>query len=272
LSCHRRPGTNADVRGTNADVRGTNADAHCHAIDVRCNTADVWTSPPASGASPPAITVPNDAGMAIQESTMTPSPWSRPLLAIEGPIGAGKTTLATLVAREWGAQAVFEQFGENPFLPLFYADRERYAWQTQLHFLVDRFDQLTELAPAGPPLVSDYLFDKDRIFAELNLPTAALRRYRKVYDALAPAAPAPRAVVYLQAEVDLLLARIAARGRPYERQIEPAYLAALCAAYDAFFAAYTGAPVLRIDAAADFEHDATRCEAVLREIGVLFGR
>jgi deoxyadenosine/deoxycytidine kinase len=198
--------------------------------------------------------------------------WTRPLLAIEGPIGAGKTTLAQLVALEWGAETVLERFDENPFLPLFYADRERYAWQTQLHFLAERFDQLTELAPAGPSLVSDYLFAKDRIFAELNLGPPALRRYRKVYDALAPLVPRPAGVVYLHADADFLLARVASRGRDYERGMEHAYLAALASAYDGFFAGYAAAPLLRLDAAAlDFEHSAADRAEVLARVREAFG-
>jgi deoxyadenosine/deoxycytidine kinase len=105
-------------------------------------------------------------------------------LAIEGPIGAGKTTLARLLHESWQAELVLEHFDENPFLPLFYADRQRYAWQTQLHFLIDRFDQWTELRPTPALRVSDYLFDKDRVFAELNLDGVALRRYLKVFHAL----------------------------------------------------------------------------------------
>ena len=99
-------------------------------------------------------------------------------LAIEGPIGVGKTTLARLLQETWQAELVLEQFDENPFLPLFYADRQRYAWQTQLHFLIDRFDQWSELQPTASLRVSDYLFDKDRVFAELNLDDVALRRYQ----------------------------------------------------------------------------------------------
>src|SRR5262245_41971834 len=94
-------------------------------------------------------------------------------LAVEGPIGVGKTTLARLLQKTWQAELVLEQFDENPFLPLFYADRQRYAWQTQLHFLIDRFDQWTELRPTATLRVSDYLFDKDHVFAELNLDGAA---------------------------------------------------------------------------------------------------
>src|SRR5215216_3206343 len=103
------------------------------------------------------------------ESSEAASATAGVFLAIEGPIGVGKTTLARLLQETWQAELVLEHFDDNPFLPLFYADRERYAWQTQLHFLIDRFDQWTELRPTASVCVSDYLFDKDRVFAELNL-------------------------------------------------------------------------------------------------------
>jgi deoxyguanosine kinase len=113
---------------------------------------------------------------------------------------------------------VLEHFDENPFLPLFYADRQRYAWQTQLHFLIDRFDQWTELGPTRTLRVSEELFDKDRVFAELNLDGVALRRYLKVFHALRGQLRQPTGVIYLHADVDVLLARIAARARAYEQQ------------------------------------------------------
>src|SRR3954470_8457909 len=148
-------------------------------------------------------------------------------LAIEGPIGVGKTTLARLLHTTWQAELVLEHFDDNPFLPLFYADRQRYAWQTQLHFLIDRFDQWTEHRPTPTLRVSDYLFDKDRVFAELNLDGVALRRYLKVFHALRSQLLRPTGVIYLHADVDILLARIAARARAYEQQIERTYIRAL---------------------------------------------
>ncbi len=166
-------------------------------------------------------------------------------LAIEGPIGVGKTTLARLLHQTWQAELVLEQCDENPFLPLFYTDRQRYAWQTQLHFLIDRFDQWTELR--SPPIlrVSDYLFDKDRLFAELNLDDVALRCYLKVFHALRSQFQLrePTGVIYLHADVEVLLAR----ARTYEQQIERTYLRALADAYERFFAAYDDAPVLALD-------------------------
>jgi deoxyadenosine/deoxycytidine kinase len=169
------------------------------------------------------------------------------LLAIEGPIGVGKTTLARLLQETWQAELVLEHFDDNPFLPLFYADRERYAWQTQLHFLIDRFDQWTELRPTASVCVSDYLFDKDRVFAELNLDGMALRRYLKVFHALRAQLRPPTGVIYLHADVDHLLTRIAARGRTYEQQIERTYLRALADSYERLFATYDNAPVLALD-------------------------
>jgi len=168
-------------------------------------------------------------------------------LAIEGPIGVGKTTLARLLHETWQAELVLEHFDENPFLPLFYTDRQRYAWQTQLHFLIDRFDQWTELRSTPPLRVSDYLFDKDRLFAELNLNDVALRRYLKVFHALRSRLHQPTGVIYLHADVEVLLARIAARARSYEQQIERTYVRALADAYEHFFATYDTAPVLALD-------------------------
>src|SRR6266536_6134334 len=119
-----------------------------------------------------------------EESSEAASATAGVFLAIEGPIGVGKTTLARLLHQTWQAELVLEQCDSNPFLPLFYTDRQRYAWQPQLHILIDRFDQCTVLR--SPPIlrVSDYLFDKDRLFAELSLDEVALRRYLKVFHAL----------------------------------------------------------------------------------------
>jgi deoxyguanosine kinase len=198
-------------------------------------------------------------------------PAGRPFIAVEGPIGVGKTTLARLLHRAWGGALLLEQFDENPFLPLFYADRERYAWQTQLHFLTARFDQLTDAPGTAALLVSDYLFEKDLVFAQLNLGERDQRRHRKVFDALSRAVPQPTGVVFLQADLATLLGRIAARARPYERQINPGYLDALRAAYDAFFGGYAGAPLLRVDAsAADFEHSPADRARLLARIAAAF--
>lgn len=165
-----------------------------------------------------------------------------PFLAIEGPIGVGKTTLARLIQARWQTKLVLEQFEENPFLPLFYADPVRYAWPTQLHFLTSRFDQWTELHRDQTMLVSDYLFDKDRVFAGLNLDTTGLRRYLKVFEALKGKITPPSSIILLRADVPILMKRIAERGRSYEQQIQPGYLHELASEYQHFFAAI---PMLR---------------------------
>ena len=192
-------------------------------------------------------------------------------LAIDGPIGVGKTTLARLLHERWQAELVLEHFDENPFLPLFYADRQRYAWQTQLHFLIDRFDQWTELRPTPALRVSDYLFDKDRVFAELNLDAVSLRRYLKVFHALRSHLPQPTGVIFLHADIDVLLARIAVRARTYEHQIEPTYISALAEAYEHFFATYDAAPVLAWNMTRrDLLHNADDRSAVLTAIQSAF--
>ena len=128
-------------------------------------------------------------------STQAASSMAGVFLAIEGPIGVGKTTLARLLQQTWQAELALEQFEENPFLPLFYTDRQRYAWQTQLHFLIDRFDQWSELQPTASLRVSDYLFDKDRLFAELHLDDVALRRFLKIFHALRSQLHQPNGVI-----------------------------------------------------------------------------
>ncbi len=172
-----------------------------------------------------------------------------PFIAIEGVIGVGKTTLARLIQPELGAQLLLEQFEENPFLADFYTDRERYAFQTQIFFLLSRYRQ-QRAVPAmlrQAPLISDYTFMKDRLFAHLNLHGDELAVYESVYSALAENIPLPDLVVYLRAETDTLMERIAVRDRPYERNIERDYIEALNRAYDGFFTAYRDSPVLLID-------------------------
>jgi deoxyguanosine kinase len=211
--------------------------------------------------------IPNQA----YESNRAALAMSGTFLAIEGPIGVGKTTLARLLHKTWQADLVLEHFDENPFLPLFYADRQRYAWQTQLHFLIDRFDQWTELRSTPDLRVSDYLFDKDRVFAELNLDGAALRRYLKVFHALRNQLHQPTGVIFLYADIDLLLTRIAARARPYEQQMDRSYLYALTDAYKRFFATYNAAPVLACDITGrDLLHNTNDRSAMLTAIQAAF--
>jgi deoxyguanosine kinase len=174
-------------------------------------------------------------------------------LAIDGAIGVGKTSLVRLLQPAFGAAALLEVFEENPFLSDFYSDRARYAFQTQIFFLLSRYHQqraVPDLLAQGP-LISDYTFAKDALFARINLTGDDLALYHRLHDALAEKIPPPDLVVYLRAPTSVLLQRIAQRGRVYERQMDAAYIQALHQAYDDFFAAPDGPrarqPVLTLD-------------------------
>lgn len=159
-------------------------------------------------------------------------------IVVEGPIGAGKTSLSRLLAEQLAARLVLEVVEENPFLARFYEDPERWAFSAQAFFLLSRYKQVQELQQASlfhHHTVSDYLFDKDFIFASLNLRGDEWELYRDLYGQLAPKLTAPDLVVYLRADPDLLLERIARRGRPFERRIDPDYLRRLSRAYDEHF-------------------------------------
>jgi len=173
-----------------------------------------------------------------------------PFIAIEGVIGVGKTTLARLIRDSFEAELLLEVFEENPFLSDFYADRERYAFQTQIFFLLSRYRQ--QYRVIGPTLshsalISDYSFAKDRLFAYLNLAGDELEMYERVHNVLAEKIPMPDLIVYLRADVDTLMDRIATRDRPYERAMSREYIADLRRAYERFFSDYYDAPVLVID-------------------------
>ncbi len=173
-----------------------------------------------------------------------------PFIAIEGVIGVGKTTLARLLAPELGGETLLEVFEENPFLSDFYADRARYAFQTQIFFLLSRYRQQHLAVPTAltrGPLFSDYTFAKDSLFAHLNLGGDELTVYEKLHTALAEKIPTPDLLVYLRADLNTLMARIAMRDRPYERGMDRNYIDSLRLAYEGFFTAYTASPVLVID-------------------------
>ncbi|GBD08307.1 Deoxyguanosine kinase [Candidatus Thermoflexus japonica] len=188
-------------------------------------------------------------------------------LAIEGVIGAGKTTLARMLAPALGAHPILERFEENPFLPHFYRDRARYAFPTQIFFLLSRYRQHQELAAhlAHEPVVSDYMFAKDRLFAHLNLEGDELALYEQLHSALAEKTPQPTLVLYLRADTDTLMARIALRDRPYERGMDRAYIERLRLAYEAFFSTYEG-PFLIIDATRNFVQDERVFYEILQEV------
>jgi deoxyguanosine kinase len=173
-------------------------------------------------------------------------------IAIEGVIGVGKTTLARMLAPSFEAELLLEVFEENPFLSDFYADRARYAFQTQIFFLLSRYHQqrrgVTALIESGKSLISDYTFAKDSLFARINLQGDELEMYKRVHEALAEKIPMPNLLVYLRADTDVLMQRIALRDRSYERNMERNYIADLNRAYEEFFSRpYDGTPVLTID-------------------------
>jgi deoxyguanosine kinase len=173
-------------------------------------------------------------------------------VAIEGVIGVGKTTLARLLQPSFEAEVLLEIFEENPFLSDFYADRARYAFQTQIFFLLSRYRQQNSTVPqilaSGKNLLADYTFAKDALFARINLSGDELDMYHKVHEALGEKIPKPDLLVYLQASTDTLMGRIALRDRPYERQMERDYIDRLNNAYEEFFSKpYDHTPVLKID-------------------------
>lgn len=173
-------------------------------------------------------------------------------IAIEGVIGVGKTTLARLLQNMFDAEILLEVFEENPFLSDFYSDRERYAFQTQIFFLLSRYHQqrrtVNEMISTGRNLFADYTFAKDALFARINLKGDELDMYYKVHEALAEKIQKPDLLVYLQASTDTLMQRIALRDRPYERQMERSYIDELNHAYDDFFAKpFDHTPVLIVD-------------------------
>ena len=173
-------------------------------------------------------------------------------VAIEGVIGVGKTTLARLLQSPFDAEIILEVFEENPFLSDFYSDRERYAFQTQIFFLLSRYHQqrrtIHEIIDTGKNLFADYTFAKDALFARINLAGDELDMYYKVHEALAEKIEKPDLLVYLQATTDTLMQRIALRDRPYERKMERSYIDDLNHAYDDFFAKpFDHTPVLTID-------------------------
>jgi deoxyguanosine kinase len=172
-------------------------------------------------------------------------------IAVEGVIGVGKTSLSKMLTERLQAQLVLEEVEENPFLKDFYRDRERYAFQTQMHFLFSRYQQQRNLKQtelfSSDRLVADYLFQKDRIFAGLNLSDRELALYERLVGWLELDVVKPDVVVYLQANLDMLMERIARRGRPFEKDMDRDYIRQLVEAYNHFFFHYTMTPLLVVN-------------------------
>jgi len=189
-------------------------------------------------------------------------------IAIEGPIGVGKTSLSLLLAERLGARHVVEEFEENPFLSEFYKNPERYAFQTQLFFLLQRYQQQQELRQVDlfhNLLVTDYMFVKDRLFASLNLNEKEMGLYDTVANLLEKNVINPDLVIYLQADTDSLMNRISKRGRSYEASMDRAYIDALNQVYNEYFFRYKETPLIIINTNdIDFVHSEHDLEEVIQ--------
>lgn len=191
-------------------------------------------------------------------------------IVVEGPIGVGKTTLARRLAESYGGEALLEAPEENPFLERFYGNPRAHALATQMFFLLQRVRQLGELRQAdmfAPVRVADYMVEKDRLFARLTLDADELALYEQISDQLLGTVPSPDLVIYLQAPVNVLLDRIAARGVHYENDLDPHYLHRLVAAYTRFFYNFEAAPLVIVNAAEiDFAHSEDDYQLLFRQI------
>ena len=209
---------------------------------------------------------------------MTPVPAPKPAdtgkdlprhIAVEGPIGVGKTTLATRLSQALRYPLLLEPTTENPFLDRFYREGRRHALPTQLFFLLHRARQVAALDDdlVGSLVVADFLIEKDRLFAELNLDPDELAIYEQIWRSLDIRPPAPDLVIYLQAPPPVLIERIRHRGVGFEQHIGDEYLTSLCAAYTRFFHDYRDAPLLIVNAAEiDFAHEDRHFEALLTQL------
>lgn len=171
-------------------------------------------------------------------------------IAVEGPIGVGKTTLSSRLAEEFQGRLVLEEAEENPFLPSFYKKPQAFAFQTQVFFLLSRYRQQQSLSQQDlfqQVTISDYLFAKDRIFAQLNLNNEEMALYNNLYQALDAKVPKPDLVIFLQASLDTLRQRIKKRGIPHEKHISGDYIEKLCQTYNQFFFTYDETPLLTIN-------------------------
>lgn len=196
-------------------------------------------------------------------------------IAIEGPIGVGKSSLAELIAKEFSGRTLIEEVDANPFLPKFYADIKKYALQTQLFFLLSRYQQQKDMFQQelfNATVISDYLFAKDRIFAYLNLDENELSLYEQVYRLLDVRIPKPDLVIYLQASTEVLQERIKKRNKDYESAIKDDYLEKLTDAYNRYFFYYTDTPLLVVNTSdIDFVSNAADFTSLVKEIRTMKG-
>ncbi len=191
-------------------------------------------------------------------------------IAVEGVIGANKTALAKKLKARLDARIVLEQFDTNPFLEKFYNDRRRYAFQTQMFFLINRYKQQEELIQEdlfSSYIVSDYIFEKDRIFAYLNLTGDELKLYESLYPLLARTLRKPDLVVFLQSGIDRLMFNIKKRGRAIEKNLTRSYIEELSEAYNHFFFRYNSTPLLIVNSTEiDFVNNENDFEELFRQI------
>jgi deoxyguanosine kinase len=199
-----------------------------------------------------------------------PEPKFKPprYFAIEGPIRVGKSTLAKILAEQLHARRVFD-CEDNPFLSNFYDEKPGAAFATQMHFLMERHQRLMEIdrEKKPGPVVSDFLFEKDKIFAYINLDNEELKLYERYYEMLATSVPVPDLVIYLQAKPEVLRQRITKKGAREESHISPEYLQTVAQAYEHFFFHYTGANLLVVDTSdIDFVERNTDLQELLRRL------
>lgn len=191
-------------------------------------------------------------------------------IAIEGVIGVGKTSLAKKLKDKLNAQLILEQFEANPFLENFYSNRKRYAFQTQMFFLVNRFKQQQELSQENlftEYSVCDYIFEKDKIFAYLNLSSDELKLYENIFPSLSRDLRKPDLVVYLQSSIERLMYNIKRRSRKIERNLSRSYIEELCDAYNHFFFRYTSTPLLIVNSTdIDFVHSEEDFNELFKQI------
>ena len=197
-------------------------------------------------------------------------------IVVEGPIGAGKTSLARVLAQHTGGDELFERPEENPFLERFYGDMARFALATQLTFLFQRADQLAGVGQFDmfrQLTVGDFLLDKDPLFARLTLTDAEFRLYEKIYSHLKPQTPTPDFVIYLQAPVETLIERVHRRGVEFERKISARYLTRLADAYSRYFYGYEAAPLLIVNSERlNFVDNQEHVKLLLTRIGSMRGQ